>query len=64
MFDSAKKTALIVLLCLASANAWGQLKEVGDIAEDFEVPAYPSGESLRLSDYQGSVIVLDFFFYW
>lgn len=51
-------------LLASTASASAQLKEVGDIADDFEVPRLGGGEPIRLGDHAGSVIVLDFFFYW
>lgn len=42
----------------------GQVKQVGDVADDFELTNVLTGEPFRLSDHQGSVVVLDFFSYW
>ena len=46
------------------ANAQAPRKQVGDIAEDFKLTDVLSGESTQLHDYSGSIVLLDFFFYW
>ncbi|MDP6795102.1 MAG: immunoglobulin domain-containing protein, partial [Verrucomicrobiota bacterium] len=44
--------------------AQAQVTKVGDAAEDFEITNRETGEALRLSDYEGHVVVLDFFAWW
>ena len=51
-----------LLVCQALAIA--QVAKVGDTAEDFEITNRETGEALRLSDYEGHVVVLDFFAWW
>lgn len=41
-----------------------QYRGVGEIAQDFSVENYLTGGTYRLSDFAGSVVVLDFFRYW
>ena len=40
------------------------LKQVGDVADDFELIDAISGESFHLEDFEDSIVLLDFFFYW
>ena len=57
----------LTLLCTAlllPALAWAQQKNVGDLADDFELIDVPTGQTVKLSDFAGSIIVLDFFSYW
>lgn len=56
--------AIGVGLSLSSFTAQAQEKQVGDIADDFEVTNVKTGEKFRLSDLEGSIVVLDFFSYW
>jgi len=51
-----------LLVCQALAVA--QVAKVGDTAEDFEITNRETGEALMLSDYEGHVVVLDFFAWW
>lgn len=50
----------------ASANVEAQstIKRVGDVAENFVLTDAITGESVELEDYSGSIVLLDFFFYW
>ena len=74
-----KKQAVISTLGLRSAlsslalGAWlilghvlgqAQVTKVGQAAEGFEITNRETGEPLRLSDYEGHVVVLDFFAWW
>ena len=51
-----------LLVCQALAIA--QVAKVGDTAEDFDITNRETGEALMLSDYEGHVVVLDFFAWW
>ncbi len=51
-----------LLVCQALAIA--QVAKVGNTAEDFEITNRETGEALMLSDYEGHVVVLDFFAWW
>ena len=51
-------------LLLGQALGQAQVAKVGDAAEDFEITNRETGEPLRLSDYEGHVVVLDFFAWW
>lgn len=53
-----------LLLAAATVAATGQGVQVGDIARDFEVVDRVNGRPLRLSDFAGRIVVLDFFAYW
>ncbi|MCS1412209.1 MAG: Thiol-disulfide oxidoreductase ResA [Verrucomicrobia subdivision 3 bacterium] len=41
-----------------------QEKQIGDVADDFQLINVMTDETFRLSDLEGSIVVLDFFFYW
>ena len=51
-------------LALSGFEAQAQEKQVGEIADDFELTNVKTGEKFRLSDLEGSIVVLDFFSYW
>ena len=58
-------SVLSAFLLLGAIDANAQpLKQVGDMAEDFGLTEVISGESIQLHDYSGSIVLLDFFFYW
>ena len=38
--------------------------DVGEIATDFTIKNHSTGEDLKLSDYAGQIVVLDFFAWW
>ena len=56
--------ALGACLLLGQTLVQAQVAKVGDTAEDFEITNRETGEPLRLSDYEGHVVVLDFFAWW
>lgn len=56
-------TAFAVFTAI-DAYAQSPLKGVGDTAENFELVDAISEESQQLYDYRGSIVLLDFFFYW
>ena len=55
-------TAILVILYLL----WVPVSkaEVGDIAADFSLPNLLTGETVSLSDYNGSVVLVDFWASW
>lgn len=64
-------TSLILTIALAAfapisrADSNGNgIDEVGEIATNFTIQQHNSSAPLRLSDYAGSVILLDYFAYW
>ena len=58
-------TLFLLLFFITQAhNAHGQITRVGQVARDFELPNRESGESVKLSDFTGNVILLDFFAWW
>ena len=59
-------SSLAIGACLLLGQALGQVQvaKVGQAAEDFEITNRETGEPLRLSDYEGHVVVLDFFAWW
>ena len=58
--------SLAIGACLLLGQALGQaqITRVGDVAWDFEITNRETGEPLRLSDYEGHVVVRDFFAWW
>ena len=68
--DLGKWTQLTAILALGSGLALSdfevraQEKQVGEITGDFELTNVKTGEKFRLSDLEGSIVVLDFFSYW
>ena len=68
--DFEKRTRLTAILAigvglaLSGFTAQAQEKQVGKIADDFEMTNVKTGEKFRLSDLKGSIVVLDFFSYW
>ncbi len=61
------KIALAALfggLSFGSVQGVAQQKQVGEVANDFQLINVMTEEPVRLSDFEGSVVVLDFFSYW
>ena len=54
---------LLVLATFANA-ALGQITEVGGIARSFQITNRSTRQPIRLADFAGKVLVLDFFAYW
>jgi thiol-disulfide isomerase/thioredoxin len=55
---------LLTLVFVAGAASLRAAVAVGDIAANFTINNHATGQPLRLYDYQGSVILLDFWAYW
>jgi thiol-disulfide isomerase/thioredoxin len=55
---------LALLPALFEARAAGQAVKAGGVARDFTVVERGSGRPLRLGDFAGRIIVLDFFAFW
>jgi thiol-disulfide isomerase/thioredoxin len=53
-----------LLLASMAASATGQVVKVGGIARDFTVVNHATGAPIRLSDFAGKIVVLDFFAHW
>ena len=51
-------------LLLGQSLGQAQSVKVGEVAEDFEITNRETGDPLKLSDYEGHIIVLDFFAWW
>ena len=49
---------------LGQALGQAQSVKVGEVAEDFEITNRETGDPLKLSDYDGHIVVLDFFAWW
>lgn len=68
--DFEKRTRLTAILAigvglaLSGFTAQAQEKQVGEVADDFEMTNVKTGEKFRLSDLEGSIVVLDFFSFW
>jgi len=68
---SIARTAVACLALLLSATATitpamaqSNLKSVGDIAEPFELTDIRTDAPFHLNELEGTIILLDFFFYW
>ena len=59
-------TLIAVLTCvsLLDLHAQSNRKNVGEVADLFELTNIRTGEPFDLSEAEGSIILLDFFFYW
>ena len=56
--------AVIAALALGGMAELSAQKRLGDLAEPFELKNVRTGETVRLDDFKGSIVVLDFFSYW
>ena len=56
--------AILAGMSFGNHQSVAQEKQVGDVADDFELVNVMTGDPVRLSDYEGSIVLLDFFFYW
>ena len=54
-------TFLLMTVCGGTALAYNG---VGELAENFTVTDYVTRDPISLYDYQGSVILIDFFRHW
>lgn len=64
-FQLRKQAGLVLLVLLQWAGvARAQFLKAGDISPDFTLMNRKTGQPLRLSDYKGTVLFLDFFAYW
>jgi len=68
MMKSLRKRILFltILAGMSFGSLAGMAQEnlIGDIADDFELVNVMTGDPVRLSDFEGSIVLLDFFFYW
>ena len=55
---------LVIFALTVAISLPAQEKQVGEIADGFELFNVRTGEPVRLTDFEGSVVVLDFVFYW
>ena len=55
--------ALITLLFVSLGQATAETK-VGDVAKNFTLKRNGGGKHILLSDYEGQIVVLDFFAWW
>jgi thiol-disulfide isomerase/thioredoxin len=56
--------AIAIAFGFSLSSAHAQITPVGGIARDFTITNHMTGQPLRLYDYQGKVILLDFWAYW
>ena len=57
------KIALYALFLISSGQAVAETK-VGEIAKNFTLKRNGGGNHIKLSDYEGKIVVLDFFAWW
>ena len=56
--------AIAIALGVGLTSARAQITPVGGIARDFTITNHLTGQPLRLYDYQGKIILLEFWAYW
>jgi len=59
-----KWAAMALAVAFGFNSVRAQITPVGDIARDFTIINHKTGQPLRLYDYQGNIILLDFWAYW
>ncbi len=65
MMRNRSFSVFVLVGCVGvSAAAYGGLLQVGDLATDFALVRHGTTDVVNLYDYEGSVLVLDFFAYW
>ena len=57
-------TKTLILLTVALAAMQPQLRSAPAPAPDFSLPKWDSKDSVKLADFAGKIVVLDFFAYW
>lgn len=59
-------TSMVAMSCIAltDLHAQSDRKRVGEVADLFELTNFRTEEPFNLSEAEGSIILLDFFFYW
>lgn len=64
-YYARKSFGISVVLCLMVMASEGANKNAGDIADHFEIPNFlVPDEPLNLDNYDGSILVIDFWAYW
>lgn len=58
------KRILLVTLCLTSIHCKLSATEVGEIAQEFVLEDYSTQADVKLTDFEGKVLILDFFAWW
>jgi cytochrome oxidase Cu insertion factor (SCO1/SenC/PrrC family) len=56
--------AAVMWMAATDLQAQSNRKTVGEVADLFELTNIRTDEPFNLSDAEGSIILLDFFFYW
>jgi thiol-disulfide isomerase/thioredoxin len=59
-----KMIGLGLIAGLIPSPTLGQTTVAGDIARDFSVIGFTDGEVIRMTDFEGQILILDFFSYW
>jgi len=59
-----KLIGLGLIAAFNPSTVLGQTTVAGDIAWDFSVVGFTDGELIRMSDFDGQILILDFFSYW
>ena len=58
------RALILSLLCFIKFAASAQIVGVGEVSREFEVTNRNDQSPIKLSDYEGNVIILDFFAWW
>jgi sugar lactone lactonase YvrE/thiol-disulfide isomerase/thioredoxin len=56
--------ALLLALTVTATPVHAQVVAMGGTAREFQLPHYTTRQPVKLSDYAGKILVLDFFAYW
>lgn len=56
--------ALLFIPWLQEASLPAQAYQVGDIIENFTLREYGTGRDVRLSEFEGKIIMLEWFAWW
>jgi len=63
-FAKIKLSRSAITLILAVVLLSPKIGALAQSAPDFQLPRHDTGETIRLSDFAGQIVVLDFFAYW
>ena len=56
--------AILGVIAWLFLTSWAHAFRAGEIAPDFTLPVWGESETMSLSDFEGKIVILDFFAYW